>query len=158
MSYRWLALARVLHVLAVVVWIGGVAAVTTVVFPLMRRFGSNEQKLWMFREVEKRFRPQARLAWLVVGLSGFYMVGSLGAWARFTNARYWWMDAMVVLWAVFGLMLFVMEPLVVGPRLERRLQSEPGRALARIAAMHWVLLVASLAVIGAVVAGVYGWF
>lgn len=157
MSYRWFVIARVLHVLAIVVWIGGIAAVTTVMLPAMRRLDSNEQKLWLFEEVERRFRPQARFAWLIVGLTGLYMVYALNAWTRFTEAHYWWMDAMVALWLLFGLMLFLIEPLIVGPRLQRKLINEPGKALARIEALHWVLLVLSLLVIAAVVAGIYGW-
>ena len=158
MSYSWFIIALVLHVLAIVVWIGGIAVVTTVIFPAMRRLESNEQKSWLFEQVEGRFRPQARIAWLIVGLSGFYMVVALNAWPRFTEALYWWMHAMVALWLIFGLMLFVMEPLVVGPRLERMLATEPARALARIETLHRVLLVLSLIVIAAVVAGSHGWF
>jgi uncharacterized membrane protein len=157
-NYRWLVVARVLHVIAIVVWIGGIAVVTTVIFPAMRRLESNEQKVWLFEQVERRFRPQARIAWLIVGLSGFYMVVALNAWPRFTEARYWWMHAMLALWLIFGLMLFVIEPLIVGPRLARKLATEPARALARIEAMHWMLLVLSLMVIAAAVAGIYGWF
>ena len=119
MNYRWFIIARVLHVLAMVVWIGGIAAVTTVIFPAIRRLDSNEQKVWLFQQIERRFRPQARTAWLIVGLSGLYMIGSLDAWAWFTDARRWWMNAMVGLWVIFGLMLFVIEPFIVGPRLER---------------------------------------
>jgi hypothetical protein len=85
------------------------------------------------------------------------MVGSLDAWARFTNAHYWWMDAMVALWVIFGLMLFVIEPLVAGPRLERTLRTKPAAALRKIEVLHWVLLVLSLLVIAVVVAGIYGW-
>lgn len=157
MNYRWFVFALVLHLIAVIIWIGGIAAVTTVMFPTMRRLESGEQKAWMFAQVENRFRPQARLAWLVVGLSGIYMVYSLRAWAWFMAARFWWMDAMVALWLLFGLMLFLVEPLVVGPRLERELAIEPAKALARIETLHWILLVVSLLVIAAVVAGVHGW-
>ena len=32
-------------------------------------------------------------------------------WGRFGEARFWWMHAMVGLWLVFALMLFVIEPL-----------------------------------------------
>lgn len=157
MKYMWFIVARVLHVLAIVVWIGGIAAVTTVMFPAMRRLESREQKVWMFEQIESRFRPQARVAWLIVGLSGLYMVGWLDAWARFTEARYWWMHAMVALWLVFGLLLFVIEPLVVGPRLERRLVIDPAKTLARMESLHWLLLVLSLLVIAGAVAGIYGW-
>ncbi len=157
MSYKWFVVARALHVLGVVIWIGGIGAVTTVMFPVMRRLDSNEQRVWMFQQIERRFRPQARLAWLIVGLSGLYMVSSLDAWSRFVNAHYWWMDAMVALWLIFGLMLFIVEPFIVGPRLEETLRDDPVRALRRMQAMHWILLILSLLVIAVVIGGIYGW-
>lgn len=156
MSYRWFVVARALHVLAIVIWIGGIGAVTTVMFPAMRRIDSNEQRVWLFEQVERNFRPQARIAWLIVGLTGVYMLGSLGAWERFVEPHYWWMDVMVGLRAIFGLMLFIIEPLVVGPRIRCILASEPHRAIVRMEALHWVLLVLSLLVIAAVVSGIYG--
>jgi len=156
MSSRWFIVALALHLIAVVIWIGGIAAITTVMFPAMRRLDSNEQKVWLFQQIERRFRPQARVAWLIVGLSGLYMVGSLNAWPWFAQVRYWWMHAMVALWLIFGLMLFIVEPLGVGPSIQRALATEPVRAMARIEAVHWVLLVLSLMVIAIVVAGIYG--
>jgi hypothetical protein len=65
---------------------------------------------------------------------------------------------MVGLWVIFGLMLFVIEPLVVGPRIRRSLTREPHLALTRMEVLHWVLLGLSLAVIAAVVSGIYGIF
>jgi len=63
---------------------------------------------------------------------------------------------MVGLWAIFGLMLFVVEPLVVGPCIRRTLASDPRRALAPLETLHWLLLGFSLGVIAAVVSGIYG--
>lgn len=158
MNYRWFVVARVLHVLAIVIWIGGIGAVTTVVFPAMRRIDSNEQKIWLFEQVERSFRPQARIAWLIVGATGIYMVSYLGAWEHFSTPHYWWMNAMVGLWVVFGLMLFIVEPLIVGPRIRQRLASEPHSAVRRMEVMHWLLLGLSLFVIASVVGGIYGAF
>jgi hypothetical protein len=86
MKYRGFVVARVLPVPAIVIWIGGIATVTTVVFPAMRRMDSNEQKVWLFEQVERNFRPQARIAWMIVGLTGLCMLGSIGAWVRFVEA------------------------------------------------------------------------
>jgi uncharacterized membrane protein len=157
-QYHWFVVARVLHVLAIVVWIGGIGAVTTVMFPIMRRLDSNEQKVWMFEQIERNFRPQARIAWLVAGLTGLYMLASLGVWARFVEPHYWWMHAMVGLWVLFGLLLFVIEPLVVAPRIRRSFTSRPQQTIVRVQALHAALLALSLLVIAAVVGGVYGLF
>ncbi len=45
MSPGWMAFARVLHVVGVVLWIGGVAFVTTVVIPTLRREPDGQQRL-----------------------------------------------------------------------------------------------------------------
>jgi uncharacterized membrane protein len=158
MNERWFVVARVLHVLAIVIWIGGIAAVTTIVFPAMRRIDSNEQRVWLFDQVERSFRPQARIAWVIVGATGLYMVSYLEAWPRFVESHYWWMDAMAGLWVIFGLMLFIVEPLVVGPHVRQSLAREPRRALVRMGMIHWVLLGISLMVIASVVGGIYGLF
>lgn len=158
MNYGWFVGALIIHMLALVVWIGGIAAVTTVIFPAIRAADSVERKISLFHHVERRFRPQARVAWLLVGLSGLYMVYALDVWARFAQARFWWMQAMVVLWVIFGLMLFVIEPLIAGPRLERKLATDPAAALARMEALHWTLLALSMLIIAAAIAGAHSAF
>jgi uncharacterized membrane protein len=60
-------IARVLHVLAVVIWIGGVSMATTVVLPAVRRGDLGEKQLQAFQALEQRFVWQARSlsSWLV---------------------------------------------------------------------------------------------
>ena len=97
-----LAIARAIHVLAVIVWIGGVAMVTTVILPISRwcaRMPKEGQAL--LEAVERRFIWQARIATLVVAASGFYMVDRLQLWDRFRSIEFWWMHAMVLLWLIF---------------------------------------------------------
>src|SRR4030065_238420 len=90
--------ARVLHVLGVVLWIGGVAMVTTVLLPAVAQMKSAAERIEFFERVERRFATQARYTTLLVGLSGFYMVHLLDAWNRFAGLRFWWMHAMVLGW------------------------------------------------------------
>ena len=89
-------LARALHVLAVVIWIGGVAMATTVALPAVRRGDLGADRLRAFRAIEHRFAWQARSAVIIVGLTGFYMTARLDLWARFHSGVFWWMHAMVV--------------------------------------------------------------
>ena len=53
-------IARALHVLAVVIWIGGVAMVTTVVLPAIRRGDFGPNRLQVFEAIERRFAWHAR--------------------------------------------------------------------------------------------------
>lgn len=148
-------LARVLHVLGVVLWIGGVAMVTSVLLPVISQ--SVDDRMAFFRQIEKRFAWQARLTTLLVGLSGFYMVHILDAWHRFAEPRFWWMHAMVLVWGIFTLLLFILEPLVFRERSKVRSQRDPKIVLARMQRMHWILLSTSLITVAGAVAGSHGW-
>lgn len=150
------AAAIALHVIAVVHWIGGVALVTTVILPAARRMDTAEDRLRIFDLVESRFAPQARISVLVVGITGFYMLNHLGLWMAMLTPRGWWLDSMVILWTIFALMLFVVEPLYLHFWFNRAVHTDPEAAFRRMELLHWVLLILSLLTIGAAVAGANG--
>jgi uncharacterized membrane protein len=150
-------IARVLHVLGVVLWIGGVAFVTVVLLPAVKRLREPAERVELFEKVEAGFARQARVTTLVTGLSGIYLVQRLGAWDRFTDLHYWWMHAMVLVWGLFTLILFVLEPLWLHRWFRERAQRDPGGTLAIIARLHWLLLAASLVTVAGAAAGSHGW-
>lgn len=151
-----IAIARAIHVLAVVVWIGGFAMVTTVVLPLIRRARAPRERLAFFEAVERRFIWQARIAVLLVGASGLYMVDKLDLWDRFRTVAFWWMHAMVGVWTIFAFILFVAEPLIVHRWVHRRAATKPDSTFFLLHALHWVLLALSVITVFAAVAGSYG--
>lgn len=151
-----LAIALALHVLAIVLWIGGVAMVTTVLLPAVRRFKSAEERVAFFERIERRFAWQARGTTLLAGATGFYMVDRLDLWAAFCEAQYWWLDAMVLVWLVFTLMLFVAEPLFLERWLQKRARLAPESTFALIERLHWLLLTLSLITVFGAVAGTHG--
>ena len=59
-------LARALHVVAVVLWIGGVAMVTTVLLPAVRSLHGDEA-MAAFARLERRFAVQSRWTTLLAG-------------------------------------------------------------------------------------------
>ncbi|UJP05089.1 MAG: hypothetical protein LZF61_09650 [Nitrosomonas sp.] len=150
--------ARVLHVLGVVLWIGGVAMVTWVLLPSLARMESATDAMAFFTRFRQRFAAQARMTTLLVGLSGFYMVHALNAWSRFLQWQYWWMHAMVLIWLLFSVMLFVMEPRarrqVAAVAASKQISSD---AFVKIQRKHLMLLVLSLMTIAGAVAGSHGW-
>lgn len=148
-------LARALHVLAVLMWIGGVAFVTAVLMPSIRRGAPPEQRLEAFHRFEGRFAPQAMVWVLLAGASGFWMTHRADLWSRFADPQYWWMHAMVAIWLVFATMLFVIEPLFLHRRMEA--SPDPARDFARMERMHRVLLALSLITVLGAVAGSHGW-
>jgi uncharacterized membrane protein len=58
-------IARAIHVLAILLWIGGVAMVTTVLLPSIRCFKEHAKRAAFFEIVERRFARQARLTTLI---------------------------------------------------------------------------------------------
>ena len=151
-----ITIARVLHVLGVVLWIGGVAMVTTVLLPATRRSTTSGERVVSFEAVERRFALQARFTTMVTGLSGLYLVYQLDLWRRFAQIEFWWMHAMVVVWALFTLVLFVLEPLLLHRWFLERAARDPDSTFAWVMRLHWALLVASLVTVAGAVAGSHG--
>jgi hypothetical protein len=82
------------------------------------------------------------------------MVGRLDLWDRFRATEFWWMHAMVLLWMIFTLILFIGEPVM--QRRTRHTGVAPDTRLARMQLLHWVLLVLSTITVVAAVAGSQG--
>lgn len=151
-------LARALHVVAIVHWIGGVFMVTAVLLPSIARRSAPEQRLDLFEAIEGRFAGQAKISVTLAGLTGFYMTYRLHAWGRFLEPGYWWMHAMVLVWLVFTIVLFVAEPLFLHAWFRREAARNPAATFALIQRFHWVLLTVSVVTVGAAVLGAHGYF
>ena len=152
------ALARVIHVLAVVLWIGGVAMVTTVVIPIVRKSRSDADSIEMFEAIEKRFSWQAKFVILIAGGSGFYMLDFIDAWNRYSDPRFWWIHAMTFVWALFMFVLFVAEPLFLHRLFAKHAQTNPEKTFAFVQGFHLIMLILSLITVAGAVAGSHGWF
>ncbi len=150
-----IVVARALHVLAVVIWIGGMSMATTVALPAVRRGDLGKNRLQAFQAIEHRFVWQARTAVIVVGLTGAYMVWRLNLWDRFRSAAFWWMHAMVFLWLLFVFALFVAEPFILQRHFRDWAHLRPERAFAWLHRAHWALLALSIVTILGAVAGSY---
>jgi hypothetical protein len=70
------------------------------------------------------------------------------------------MHAMVALWLVFALMLYVLEPLVLHRRLHALVETGDagGAAFARMERLHRVLLTLALVTVFAATGGAHGLF
>jgi uncharacterized membrane protein len=149
--------ARALHVLSIVFWIGGVAFVTTVLLPEVRRAKAPADRLEFFEQIERRFAWQARGTVLLTGLSGVYMLIRLNLWPAFEMPGYWWMHAMVGVWLIFALMLFVAEPLFLHRWLRMRAKARPEETYQLVERLHRLLLALSAITVLGAVAGAHGW-
>jgi uncharacterized membrane protein len=149
-------IARALHVIGVVLWIGGVGFVTTVLLPALRQLDEPILRITMFERLEHRFAWQARATTILVGASGFYMTAAWGLWERFSSIHFWWMHAMVLVWLVFTVVLFVAEPLFLHAWFRQRATASPESTFRLIEALHRVLLFVSILTVAGALAGSHG--
>jgi uncharacterized membrane protein len=143
--------ARVVHVLSVVIWIGGVAFVTMVLIPAIRRMPAETNRVEIFEQLESRFALQARVTTVLAGASGLYMLHVMEAWSRYLDPSYWWVHLMTLVWFVFTVVLFALEPLFLHRWFVAAAERDSERAFRIVHRMHWILLsLSGVAIVGAV--------
>ena len=84
------------------------------------------------------------------------MLEKLHAWARLLEPASWWLALMVAVWAVFALMVFVLEPLLVHRLFSDYALRDKDHAFAWAIWLHAVALTASCVAIAAGVLGAHG--
>ncbi|HVC49440.1 MAG TPA: hypothetical protein VND43_04655 [Burkholderiales bacterium] len=151
------AWVRVVHVVSVILWIGGVSFVTSILLSPATSFESLDQRLKIFALVERRFVWQARLMVLLAGGSGLWMMRILGGWHWLVQPSFWWLHLMLFTWTVFTVFLFVVEPLGHG-RMKALVQRDPEVAWRRLRIMHVILWILLLVTVICAVAGSHGAF
>ncbi len=154
-NFELFSLARIIHVLCVIIWIGGVAMVTTIIIPGIKK---NTNQFKTFEEIEGAFSLQAKIATLLTGISGFYMLYVLNAWDRYFDYKFWWIHAMTIIWLLFSIILFIIEPFIAPKLFKKNLDTNPEFAFSVIHKIHWALLILSLITTAGAVGGSHGLF
>lgn len=149
-------IARAFHILGILLWIGGVAFVTTVLIPAIKQIPDANDRLGLFERLESKFALQAKLMTLLVVITGVYMIEVLNAWDRYLLLEFWWMHLMTFIWLVFSLVLFVLEPLVLHRLFREQAIKNSDLAFGRLHTMHKILLFLSLIAIFGAMAGSHG--
>lgn len=130
--------------------------VATVLIPALKKIAEPARRLALFEALERRFSLQAKGLTLAAGLSGLYMLFALDAWNRYLRPEFWWMHLMTLVWLIFSLVLFVLEPLFLHRWFHARVVHDGERAFDLLHNLHLILLTLSvIAVLGAV-AGSHG--
>jgi len=155
-DFDYFIYARALHILGIVFWIGGVAFVTTVLIPSVKNIADLDNKLEVFEKLENRFSFQAKIATLVTGASGLYMLFFMDAWDRYLHLQYWWLHLMTLIWIIFTAVLFILEPLFLHRWFHEKAMKDNNAAFKQLHIMHWILLTLSLLAIFGAMAGSHG--
>ena len=157
MDHNHFVIARIIHILALVLWMGGVGFVTTVLIPALRKTQSAEKRLHLFETLEGKFSFQAKITTLLAGLSGFSMLEYMNAWSRYAYIEFWWLHLMTLVWVIFTLVLFVLEPLFLHRWFHQQALKNNERAFVVLQTMHILLLSLSLLAIIGAMAGSHGY-
>lgn len=152
------SIMHVIHLLTVIIWIGGLAFVTTMVLPMAIKDPDPLGKVLTFSRVERRFAPSARWYNLITGASGLVMMLQTGWYRLLFTKEGLPLTFMVLVWVFWFVMLFGLEPIIIKKMLERMKaggeKMEIETVFARMNRLHWIMLLVSLtaAAAGAVTA------
>ncbi|MCC6544173.1 MAG: hypothetical protein IT392_06670 [Nitrospirae bacterium] len=140
---------HIIHLLTVIIWIGGLSFITIIIIPMLIKWDDPLQKVLTFQRIEHRFAPVARVYNVITGLTGFVMVYLTGWHKLYLTAKGLPLLIMTLIWLIWFIMLFGLEPLIVKKMLDRMVKSgvkiEIEAVFSRMNAMHWILLTLSLA-------------
>lgn len=144
---------HIIHLLAVILWIGGLVFVTGVVLPMAIKTPDALQKVLTFQRVEKRFAPLAKWYNIITGITGFVMVWQAGWWGLYFTWAGAALTFMTAVWFFWFVMLVGLEPIVIRKMLDR-MAKEGDRMdidgiFRKVARLHWVMVAVSLAAVAA---------
>ncbi len=148
----FLTILLIIHVICVIVWIGGVTFVTTVIFPMMYLTEGSLEKALMFQRVEHRFAGMVKWLIGIVGVTGFWLLYAKYGFGILAQAHGIGVIIMIFAWAFYTTVL-LLERKIFGRIFADPEKIDMDQALKLINIMHWFLLTISYA---AVAGGV--WF
>ena len=153
MDFDDFTLARVVHVCAVVAWVGSLWFVALALLPAVKASQPPEARMAYIRPLIRGQVLQSQVWLVLMGLTGLWMLWRGDLWARLGDGRFWWMQLMVAVWLVFAVILFVLEPL---SRHRPRPDGDPDVAFGKEVARHRVLSLVALVTLVASLAGSHG--
>jgi uncharacterized membrane protein len=148
----FLTILLIIHVICVIIWIGGVAFVTMVIFPMVYRTEGSLEKALLFQGVEHRFAGMVKWLIALVGATGVWMLSAKYGFTILLQPRGFGILIMLFAWTLYTAVL-LFERTIFGKLFADPEKIDMHKALRMINAMHWLLLVISFS---AVAGGV--WF
>lgn len=128
------------HVAAVVIWIGGVAFVTVVIFPMLMKMEDTLEMVLMFHRLENRFAKQARAYLWITGITGGLLLYIEGRYAKLLSSENIGILAMLAAW-LFYLFVLTFEKKIFSKLFEGRTKDLDAKKVFRgMNAFHWVIL------------------
>ncbi len=149
------SILHIIHIITVVVWIGGLSFITLLILPLIIDMDDPLQKALLFQRIEHKFAPMARIYNIIVGISGFVMVYLTGWYKLYPTYKGLPLLIMTLIWVMWFIMLFGLEPVIIRKMLDRMVKRNEKMEIENIFRlmnrMHFILLLLSFI---AIIAGV----
>lgn len=149
---------HIIHLLTVILWIGGLVFVTGIVLPMVIKTPDALQKVLTFQRVEHRFAPLAKWYNIITGISGFVMVWQMGWHKLYFTREGLALTFMTGVWVFWFVMLVGLEPIVIRKMLEKMARESDKMDIDgifnKVKKLHWFMVAISLAAAaaGAIVA------
>jgi uncharacterized membrane protein len=141
------------HVLGVVLWIGGVSFVTMIVFPMIMRMEGSIEKVIFFQGVEHRFAKIAKLCVIIVGTTGVWLLFITDRWDALFTMHGIGITLMLLVW-IFYVLVLLFEGRFFKIIFKGEAQQDTAKIFLRLTVFHWVVMGLSLlAVFVGVIAG-----
>lgn len=137
-----------IHVVTVVLWIGGVSFVTIIIFPMLLKMEDSFEKVMMFQRVENRFAKQARIYSIITGVTGGLLLYlEKGYSLIFTRAGIG-ITIMFIAWLIYVLVL-LFEKNIFKTLFSQTEKLDTAKIFFSLNIFHWFLLGLSLLAVGA---------
>src|SRR3972149_9509762 len=128
----------IIHVLSVVLWIGGVGFATMVVFPTIHSIEDSMTKVSVFLGIERRFSRFAKGYVIITGLTGIMLFLRRGGFEGFSGTPALMLGFKVLVWLTFLILLFGAEKHLMKMLVSQ--QTAPEKAFRRMNIFHWFML------------------
>jgi len=139
-------LLTAIHVTIVVLWIGGVAFVTIIIFPLLLRMEDSFEKVLLFQRVENRFAKQARAYAWTAGITGGILLYLTGQQRALFTLNGLGATVMLMVWVVYTLVL-TFEKKIFEVLFSQPEKLDAAKIFVRLNTFHWAVLGLSLAAV-----------
>jgi uncharacterized membrane protein len=139
-------LLTAIHVTTIVLWIGGVAFVTIIIFPVLLRMEDSFEKILLFQRVENKFAKHARIYAWTAGITGGLLLYVTGEYSALFTMNTLGPTVMLIVW-LFYILVLTFEKKIFSVLFSQSEKRDVSKIFVRLNIFHWIILGLSLAAV-----------
>lgn len=136
-------LLTALHVVLVVLWIGGVAFVTVIIFPMLQTMEDSFEKVFLFQRIENKFARQARFYAWTTGITGVILLYLTDQFRILFTMRGLAITIMLLAWLIY-IFILTFEKKIFKALYSQTEKLDISKIFLRLNVFHWFILGLSL--------------